>query len=96
MLVGLIAFIVPVFAGVFEENWNRIGGVIWTPEPGEPTVSNPAPDQVQVTFDACSVFAQDHVDYVLSNRTLDSDCLDVDSRHPTQDAPLTVYRVVAP
>lgn len=83
-------------SGVYEDNWNRIGGVIWTPEPGAPSVSNPAPDQVQVTFDACSDFAQGHVDYVLANRALPSACLDEQSSHPTQDAPLTVYRVVAP
>jgi hypothetical protein len=79
-----------------EAEWNRIGGLRWTPAPGEPTVSNPAPDQILVTFDACSGFAQDHVDYLLSSERIDTTCLVRVSSFETPEAPLVIYRVAAP
>jgi hypothetical protein len=82
--------------GRFEPLWNRIGGVRWVAAAGEPVVSNPAPDQILVTFDACSAFAQAEVDYVLADTTMPEGCLERVSTHPTPGRPIVVYRVVAP
>lgn len=62
--------------GTYEEMWNRLAHVQWTPGKGEPTVTNPSPDVVIVTFDPCSEFAQQHVDYVLASfRMADAKCV---------------------
>lgn len=62
-------------SGSSEHVWNRLANVSWVPGAGEPTVSNPASDQIQVTFDSCSDFAAENVDYVLSDSPLDQACL---------------------
>lgn len=81
--------------GKYRFNWNRLAGIGWIPQAGEPTVSNPAPDQIMVTIDACSVFAQKHVDYVLSgNPDLKSTCLDRVAAFPIPQSTLTIFRVV--
>ena len=80
----------------YEEQWNRIGGVRWTLGAGEPVVSNPAPDQISATFDACSAFAQSEVDFVLSDERMPGACLARESSSDTAHAPLVIYRVVAP
>lgn len=59
-----------------EEVWNRLAHVRWTWGPGEPDMSAPYRDAIQLTFDACSSFAQSHVEYVLSDESPpSSDCL---------------------
>jgi hypothetical protein len=58
-----------------EGIWNRLANVFWAPGVGEPVVTNPVRDQIQVTFDGCSTFADEHVDYVLSDQALDDTCL---------------------
>ena len=58
-----------------EDVWNRLANVFWSPGVGEPVVTNPVRDQIQVTFDGCSAFAREHVDYVLSDQSLESPCL---------------------
>jgi hypothetical protein len=78
----------------YEAAWNRIGRIHWTPAAGEPQVSNPFADDILITFDACSAFAQKHVDYVLANLPLDPTCLVRESSYSTTGAPLTIYRVV--
>ncbi|OYX59341.1 MAG: hypothetical protein B7Y93_00335 [Micrococcales bacterium 32-70-13] len=83
-------------SGQFEAQWNRIGTIFWESEAGEPIVSNPAPDTIRVTFDACADFAQENVDLVLTNRAVDQTCLDEVSSYPAQGEPLVIYRVVAP
>jgi hypothetical protein len=62
-------------AGTYETQWNRLGHVMWLLEPGEPRWSNPYPDVIMGTFDPCSHFAQQHVDYVLSDAQIASSCL---------------------
>jgi hypothetical protein len=80
--------------GSYEFLWNRLAGIGWVPGPGEPTVSNPAPDQILVSFDACSTFAQDHVTYVLSdNPELSLTCLVPEQRFPLPKSTLTIYEV---
>jgi hypothetical protein len=85
-------------SGTYASAWNRLAGIGWTPGSGAPVITNPAPDQISVTFDACATFAQKYVNYVLSdNAALKSSCLS-----PTEEFPLpkgkelTIYRVTAP
>ena len=59
----------------YEEEWNRLATVGWVPGQGDPVPTNPAPDQVRLTFDSCSRFAQAHVEWVLSESPLDQRCL---------------------
>jgi len=82
--------------GVYELQWNRLAGVSWTFGDGEPTVSNPAADQILVTFDACSDFAQEHVDFVLADIRVTSgaDCLREVDEFEIVDGTLAVYQVV--
>jgi hypothetical protein len=80
-------------SGRYEDEWNRLANVNWVVGSGAPVVSNPYRDQIQVTFDGCSRFAQRHVDYVLSEEPIDSSCL-----VPVDDAEqgvsdMTIYRV---
>ena len=82
--------------GQFEYQWNRIGGVRWSEAPGEPVVSNPAPDQIAVTFDACSAFAQENVAHVLSSDPMTSPCLDEVERFDGSGTTLAIYSVIAP
>jgi len=78
--------------------WNRLAGVGWVPGTGEPVVQNPAPDQILITFDACSAFAQKHVNYLLTDHAdLNTTCLVADDSYPLpKGKQLTIYRVVAP
>lgn len=55
--------------------WNRLANVSWVAGAGEPAPRNPAPDQIQLTFDSCAEFAQTNVDWVLSDHALDQACL---------------------
>jgi len=78
----------------YRFQWNRLAGVSWTAGSGEPSVVNPAPDQILVTFDACSTFAQKHVRYVLADSALTSPCLTVDKTFDLPQRDLSIYRVV--
>ena len=81
--------------GQYRFNWNRLAGVGWVPGVGEPVVSNPAADQIISTFDACSQFAQKHVDYVLStDREIASACLTAEKAIPAPRTTFTIYRVI--
>jgi hypothetical protein len=80
--------------GEFELQWNRLAAITWTPGEGDPTLSNPYPDQILVTFDACADFAQDNIDYVLTDRDdLVSDCLAPVEEFEIASGELTIYRV---
>ncbi|KAB1663012.1 hypothetical protein [Pseudoclavibacter sp. CFCC 13611] len=61
-------------ASRYEYQWNRLAQVKWTFGAGEPIVTNPAPDAINVTFDACSEFAQSDVRFVLSDVPIESGC----------------------
>lgn len=78
----------------YRNQWDRIGFVNWKLGVGEPMVLNPSMDQIVVTLDACSDFAQKHVKYVLAEGSIGAKCLAVDERTRTQKAPYTIYRVV--
>lgn len=79
--------------GSDEAVWNRLANVFWAPGEGEPVVTNPVRDQIQVTFDGCSEFAREHVDYVLADERLDASCLvQLDSAEQGREQ-LHVYEV---
>jgi hypothetical protein len=81
--------------GSYTYQWNRLAGVNWTAAPGEPVVSNPAADQISITFDACSAFAQANVGFVLADdHRLDLTCLRADRTFDLPKAALTIYEVV--
>jgi len=61
--------------GEDELAWNRLANVSWVAGEGDPEPRNPAPDQIQMTFDSCDDFAQENVDFVLSDGPLDQPCL---------------------
>ena len=62
--------------GEYEFFWNRLAHVQWKFGVGDPVVEGPSADVAVVTFDACSDFSQENVDYVLTSETPPSlDCL---------------------
>lgn len=78
----------------YESRWNRLGHVQWVVAPGEPRVSNPWADAIEVTFDPCSRFARDHVDYVLTDQgAIASPCLTELSRIREGSMDLRLYAV---
>jgi hypothetical protein len=54
-------------SGDYEQAWNRLGHLDWELGGGEPAVRNPQADVIAITFDPCSEFAQQNVDYILSD-----------------------------
>lgn len=79
----------------YNNEWNRIGGVIWGAGAGEPKVINPAPDVILATYDACSRFSKDFVGYVLSDdANLKSPCLAKVSAFALPHSTMTIFRVV--
>lgn len=83
-------------SGGQSDQWNRLANVQWVPGTGDPTVSNPARDQILVTFDSCSAFAKEEVSHVLSTAPVDQACLVLD--RTVQDGEITgyIYSVVTP
>jgi len=78
-----------------EGVWNRLAHVRWTWGSGEPVFTAPQRDQIVGGFDACSRFAQQYVEYVVSDETPPStDCLeelrDVDQGRTD----MQIYRIV--
>lgn len=80
--------------GDFEQQWNRLGNVNWTAGEGEPEVTNPVRDQILVTFDSCSAFAQANADFVLSEQRLDQPCVRELEVFEEQGTKLRIYEVV--
>jgi hypothetical protein len=80
----------------FEYEWNRLAGISWAAGEGEPVVTNPYADQISVTFDGCSAFAQEHVTYVLSDETQppDDSCLREVESFDLNQTDLTIWEVV--
>ncbi len=79
--------------GRYENAWNRLANVNWTFGSGAPKVTNPVRDQVLVTFDACSRFAQRNVQYVLSDTPMDSACATQVGEYRQGGLDLHIYRV---
>lgn len=78
----------------FGAEWNRLANVNWTPGVGEPVVSNPVRDQIMITFDSCSDFAQQRVSNVVSDIQLPQDCLREISREVEGASSIWIYAVV--
>ncbi|MCT9002799.1 DUF7657 domain-containing protein [Microbacterium memoriense] len=83
-------------AGAYELEWDRLAGVSWVNGEGEPTVMNPYPDQIRVTFDPCSEFAQENVDHVVSDQTQvpNSSCLRLHEEFRLNGADLKIWQVI--
>lgn len=81
--------------GEQADAWNRLGRVSWAYGDGEPVVGNPYRDAILVTFDACSLFAQEHVDYLLADQLPPSkDCLIEVADVEQGPSDMQVYRIV--
>ncbi|WP_344754175.1 DUF7657 domain-containing protein [Gryllotalpicola koreensis] len=76
----------------YEDAWNRLANISWTPGTGEPVVSNPVRDQIAVTFDSCSSFAKSNVDYVLSTGAIQQSCLTQEAKITQGATTLWIYR----
>ncbi|WP_144763676.1 hypothetical protein [Curtobacterium sp. 9128] len=80
-------------SGKSEEIWNRLANVNWVDGEGAPELSLPVRDQIRVSFDGCSRFAQQNVQYVLSDQPVTDDCVS-EVREVTQgQESLWIYRV---
>ncbi len=82
--------------GRFEDNWNRLANVSWVAGSGDPSPRNPAPDQIQLTFDSCDEFAQDNVQWVLTEAELDQSCAVLVSTIAQGPTTMRIYEVTAP
>jgi hypothetical protein len=80
-------------AGESEMIWNRLANVSWVAGDGSPDPRNPAPDQIQMTFDSCDEFAQENVTWVLTEAPLDQSCLTLVSSIAQGPSTLLVYEV---
>ena len=79
--------------GDHEGTWNRLANVSWVAGDGDPAPRNPAPDQIQMTFDSCSEFAQDNVAWVISEVPMDQSCLSLVSNVSAGPTDMRFYRV---
>jgi hypothetical protein len=79
--------------GKYEFESNRLANVNWTPGTGEPAVAIPVRDQIVVSFDSCSEFAQENVDYVLSDIELGQTCLSEFDKEIEGTSVLWIYEV---
>ena len=79
--------------GSREEVWNRLANVSWIPGAGNPDPRNPAPDQIQMTFDSCDEFAQAKVTWVLSETVADQACLRLVETIPEGPTTMRIYEV---
>lgn len=80
----------------YEQRWNRLANVTWVAGSGEPAPRNPAPDQIQLTFDSCGPFAQDNVDWVLADAEVDQACLVPVSEIEQGPTTMRIYEVSPP
>lgn len=81
--------------GEYEQAWNRLAHVRWAWGEGEPVTTAPYPDALVSTFDPCSAFAQDHVDYVLGDQQpIMYDCLELLADIEQGESDMQIYAVV--
>jgi hypothetical protein len=79
----------------YEYEWNRLGHIMWAFGSGQPKVTNPQGDVIQVTFDPCSPFAQKNIDYVLVDTVeAPTSCLTPITTVKDGTEPMTIYEVV--
>ncbi|WP_125132632.1 hypothetical protein [Microbacterium sp. 10M-3C3] len=77
----------------YETVWNRLATTSWVSGEGDPAPRNPAPDQIQMTFDSCSPFAQEHVAWVLSAVPLDQPCVELAQEIQQGPEDMRIYAV---
>ncbi|WP_314139515.1 hypothetical protein [uncultured Plantibacter sp.] len=75
--------------GSHESAWNRLGNVSWGVGDGPPNPINPTPDQIRLIFDSCETFAQENVQYVLSEFDIQQPCVDL--LRTVKQGPSTFY-----
>jgi hypothetical protein len=80
-------------SGRYERKWNRLANISWRAGTGAPVATNPAPDQIRLTFDSCSAFAQKNVVHVLSDAKLDQPCLTLEKKVVEGPSTLWLYDV---
>lgn len=80
-------------AGRYEGIWNRLANVSWVAGEGDPQPRNPAPDQIQMTFDSCATFAQENVRWVLAEEPLTQSCLTLVSTIEEGPSTMRIYEV---
>jgi hypothetical protein len=81
--------------GASEDAWNRLAHIHWVAGSGDPAPRNPGTDVVELTFDSCGDFAQEHVTFVLnSGAPLHQRCLQTISSYREGPVPEQVYRVL--
>lgn len=81
--------------GSDEWVWNRLAHVRWTWGEGEPVFTAPQRDQIQGYFDACSDFAQTHVEFIVSDETPPSlACLEQLDDIEQGRTDIQIYRIV--
>jgi len=80
--------------GESEKEWNRLANVTWVLGDGDPDPRNPAPDQIQLTFDSCDVFAQRNVEYVISEHAIDQSCVRLLTTATDGPTTMRIYEVV--
>ncbi|WGD38061.1 hypothetical protein [Lysinibacter sp. HNR] len=78
----------------YEYAWNRLANVSWVVGEGEPSVTNPHADQIRVTFDSCSSFAQENVSFVLSESELEQSCVRLVDTVQAGPSTFRIYRTV--
>lgn len=81
-------------SGTSEKEWNRLANVSWVVGDGDPDPRNPAPDQIQLTFDSCDDFAQENVEYVISESDVDQACLRLVTTTTDGPTKMRIYEVV--
>jgi hypothetical protein len=81
--------------GDYEDAWNRLGHIQWAFGSGEPRITSPQVDVIRGTFDACSDFAQENVDYVLSDQVApEGSCLSPISTITEANLTFQIFEVV--
>lgn len=81
--------------GSSEQEWNRLANVSWVLGEGDPAPRNPAPDQIQLTFDSCHAFAQKNVEYVLSEHVVEQPCVRLLTTATDGPTTMRIYEVIA-
>ncbi|MDR1426672.1 MAG: hypothetical protein LBJ08_02795 [Bifidobacteriaceae bacterium] len=81
--------------GLYEDQWNRMAYVMWTPGPSAERVFSPQPDVITVRFDACASFEQEHIVNVLVQGAIESPCLEPTDEVAVGNNGFNLYRVVA-
>ncbi|WP_244931679.1 hypothetical protein [Nocardioides sp. W7] len=86
--------------GQAEDAWNRLAHVYWEAGTGDPDPRQPPSGQadvIQLTFDSCTAFAQEHVTFVLvDGPPIDQPCVSPLRRVRQNGALQWIYRVVPP